>query len=51
MLNTINADGMIEVFKWKQMDFYNRGSNPTSSGPITSTPVQNAKPKPGIYTF
>ena len=26
-----NADGLIEVFKWKQMDYYNRGNNPIST--------------------
>ena len=32
-----NADGMIEVFKWKQMDYYNRGNTLISTN-LSSQP-------------
>ncbi|XP_034485419.1 L-dopachrome tautomerase yellow-f2-like [Drosophila innubila] len=33
------GDGMIEVFKWKQMDYYNRGDGQSSRRPNPSAPV------------
>lgn len=37
LVTNVLAEGLIEVFKWKQMDFYNRGSNPqlTAQPPAT----------------
>lgn len=39
------ADGLIEVFKWKQMDYYNRGNSPIS------TPISNSQSSGKKYTF
>lgn len=40
----INSDGLIEVFKWKQMDYYNRGSNVVTTPQIPTAGKRN----PGI---
>ncbi|XP_023294204.2 L-dopachrome tautomerase yellow-f2-like isoform X1 [Lucilia cuprina] len=45
------ADGMIEVFKWKQMDYYNRGNNPMTTGPTITSPPSGKTPKSGIIYF
>ncbi|XP_030558891.1 L-dopachrome tautomerase yellow-f2-like [Drosophila novamexicana] len=35
----VHGDGLIEVFKWKQMDFYNRGDGQHGRRPDPSAPV------------
>lgn len=37
----VKCDGLVEVFQWKQMDFYNRGSGGNSVG---GSGVRPAKP-------
>uniref|UniRef100_A0A1B0GFL4 Uncharacterized protein n=1 Tax=Glossina morsitans morsitans TaxID=37546 RepID=A0A1B0GFL4_GLOMM len=47
---TISGDGVIEVFKWKQMDYYNRGnSEATTSSTFTSPSNTNNNRKGVIY--
>lgn len=47
----VNADGLIEVFKWKQMDFYNRGSNAATTLPNMYNPPTGSKRNPGVIYF
>uniref|UniRef100_A0A1I8PYE9 Uncharacterized protein n=1 Tax=Stomoxys calcitrans TaxID=35570 RepID=A0A1I8PYE9_STOCA len=45
----VKADGLVEVFKWKQMDYYNRGSNPQMTP--SSIPTMENLNRPGVIYF